>query len=104
VSGDPAITLNCGSGTTYPKTCTAPFIGIGVRVILTVGCNTGLGAGACANAIGYTFNYGDGTTETTTSSSVDHVFRAPGEYVITATVQTNTGASGSQRLTLIVIR
>jgi hypothetical protein len=103
-SGDPAITLNCGSGTTYPKTCTAPFIGIGVRVILTVGCNTGLGAGACANAIGYTFNYGDGTTETTTSSSVDHVFRAPGEYVITATVQTNTGASGSQRLTLIVIR
>ena len=103
-SGDPAITLNCGSGTTYPKTCTAPFIGIGVRVILTVGCNTGLGAGACANAIGYNFNYGDGTSETTTSSSVDHVFRAPGEYVITATVQTNTGSSGSQRLTLIAIR
>jgi hypothetical protein len=103
-SGDPALTLNCGSGTTYPKTCTAPFIGIGVRAIFTVGCNTGLGAGACANAIGYVFNYGDGTSETTTSSSVDHVFRAPGEYVVNVTVLTNTGASGSQRLTLIVIR
>lgn len=101
-SGDPAVTLNCTAGTTYPKTCTATLIGVGVRAILTAGCNTGFGVGACANATTYFWNYGDGTTETTTSSSVDHVFRNRTEYVITVTVQTSTGASGSQRLTLIV--
>ena len=73
-----------------------------MRAILTAGCNTGFGAGACANAIDYLWNFGDGTTEVTSSTSVDHVFRARGEYVITVQVQTNTGANGAQRLTLII--
>ena len=101
-SGDPAIPVSCGSGTAYPKTCTANFLGAGVRVVFTAGCNTGLGSGACLNAIGYAWNYGDGSSETSSSSSVDHVFRARGEYTITVTVQTNTGGTGSQRLTLII--
>ena len=101
-SGDSAITLSCGSGTTYPKTCTASLVGAGVRVVLTAGCNTGFGNGACANAIGYTWSYGDGSGETSSSSSVDHVFRTRGEFTINVTVQTSTGGSGSQRLTLII--
>ncbi len=101
VSGDPAISLNCVPAIGYPKTCNATFVGIGVRVILTAGCSTGLGAGACANAISYSWTFGDGLGETSASASVDHVFRARGEFVITVTVQTNTGATGSQRLTLI---
>ncbi|MGQ0735482.1 MAG: PKD domain-containing protein [Acidobacteriota bacterium] len=100
-SGDPAVSFNCTAGTTYPKTCTANFVGIGVRAILTAGCNAGFGAGACANATAYQWSYGDGTSETTTSSSVDHVYRTRGEFIITVTVITNTGTSGSQRLTLI---
>jgi hypothetical protein len=101
-SGDPALTFNCGTGTTYPKTCTTSFIGAGVRAIFTAGCNTGLGAGQCTTAFQYVWNFGDGTTEVTTSASVDHVFRTRGEFVITVQVQTNTGSTGTQRLTLII--
>lgn len=101
-SGDPAIPVSCPSGTNYPKTCTATFAGAGVRVLFTAGCNTGFGTGACANAIGYAWTYGDGTGEQSSSNSVDHVFRARGEYTINVVVQTNTGATGSQRLTLII--
>ena len=56
-------------GTTYPKTCTTSFLGIGVRAIFTAGCNTGFGAGACTNAIQYIWNFGDGTTEITSSTA-----------------------------------
>jgi hypothetical protein len=101
VSGDPAITINC-PGTVYPKTCTTSFLGVGVRAIFTAGCSTGFGAGACANAIQYVWTFGDGTTEVTSSASVDHVFRARGEYVIVVQVQTNTGSNGAQRITLII--
>jgi PKD repeat protein len=101
VSGDPAVTISC-PGTVYPKTCTANLAGIGVRAIFTAACNTGLGAGTCANAITYSWNFGDGTTEVTSSASVDHVFAARGQYVISVVVQTNTGSTGTQRLTLII--
>jgi hypothetical protein len=102
VSGDPAITLAC-PGTTYPKTCTTNFLGAGVRVIFTAGCGAGFGgAGVCANATGFFWNFGDGTTEATTSPSTDHIFRTRGEFVITAQVQTNTGATGAQRITIII--
>jgi PKD repeat protein len=102
-SGDTAFTLNCTTAGAYPRTCTADFAGGGVRVILSAGCSGGFGPGACPNATSYVWNFGDGTTETTTSSTVDHVYRARGEYVITVTVLTSTGATGTQRLTLIVL-
>lgn len=102
-TGDPAAPVNCGSGTTYPKTCLATFVGIGVRVQLQAGCSSGFGAAACANALSYQWNYGDGSVETTTQRNVDHVYRGIGEFVITVTVQTNTGPVGTQRLTLIII-
>jgi hypothetical protein len=100
-SGDPAIPVSCPTGSTYPKTCTATLIGAGVRVIFTAGCNTGFGSGACANAINYFWTFGDGTSTTTTSNSVDHVFQR-GQFTINVSVATNTGGSGSQYLTLIV--
>lgn len=106
-AADPAITLSCTpSGNSYPKRCTAPLIGIGAAVRFTAGCSSAFGgaSGACPNALSYQWNYGDGTSETSTSRSVDHVYRQPGEYVVTVTVQTSTGNTGSQRLTLIVIR
>ncbi len=101
-SGDTAVTLSCAPQTGYPKTCLANFIGIGVRVQLVAGCNTGFGVAACANAVSYQWNYGDGSTEATTQRSVDHVFRSRGEFVITVNVQTSTGSTGTQRLTLII--
>jgi PKD repeat protein len=99
-TGDPSIPVDC-PGTAYPRTCTTTQAGIGVRVILTAGCNLGLGTGVCPNAISYTWNFGDGSTQTTTAPNVDHVFTR-GTWVIIVTVQTNTGAAGSQQLTLIV--
>lgn len=102
-SGDPAVVLDCTPGTVFPKTCTASFIGIGVRALFTAGCDSGFGAGACSSAISYVWNYGDGTpSETTSQASVDHVFRTRGEFIITVTVTTSTGGVGTQRLTLLI--
>jgi PKD repeat protein len=98
--GDPAITVDC-PGTAYPRTCTTTQVGIGNRVIFSAQCNLGLGVGACANATSYTWSFGDNTSQTTSAPNVDHVFTR-GQYVIVVTVQTNTGATGSQQLTLIV--
>jgi hypothetical protein len=101
-SGDGAVTMSCTPATGYPKTCVANFVGIGVRAQFTAGCTGGFGAGACPNAIGYQWNYGDGAVENTSQRSVDHVYRSRGEFIVTVTVQTNTGSTGTQRLTLII--
>jgi PKD repeat protein len=102
-SAEATSSMSCVPATGYPKTCNMNFVGGGVRVRFTAGCTGGFGAGACTNAVGYQWNYGDGSpVETTTQRQVDHVFRSRGEFVITVLVQTNTGAQGTQRLTLIV--
>ena len=104
MSGDPAVNLSCpAANAPYPKTCTATLVGSGVRAILSAGCSGGLlGGSQCTNAISYSWSFGDGTSEVSTGNSVDHVFRTRGEFVINVTVQTNTGTSGTQRLTLII--
>lgn len=102
-SGDPAVVLNCTAGTAYPKTCTTGFVGIGVRLIFTAGCDTGFGAGACSTATSYAWDYDDGSPiERTTQSSVDHVFRQRGDYVVTVTVTTSTGGVATQRITILI--
>lgn len=101
-SGEATSPMTCTPATGYPKTCNMDFVGGGVRVRFTVGCSGAFGTGACTNAVGYQWVYGDGASETTTQRQVDHVYRSRGMFVITVTVTTNTGQTGSQRLTLQV--
>jgi hypothetical protein len=100
-SGDTSFTLTCTPQTGYPKTCVTRFVGAGVRIVFTAG---GTPPGF-SSIIGYEWNFGDGSpVERTTSNSVDHVYRAPGDgYVITVTVFTTGGNTGFQRLTLIIL-
>jgi len=101
-AADPAVTMSCVPAMGYPKTCNATFVGFGVRVQFTAGCGAGGFGGGCANAIRYEWNYGDGSPiETTTARQVDHVFVGRNTFVIVVTVFTSTGATGTQRLTLI---
>lgn len=46
-----------------------------------------------ANAVSYTWNFGDGTTFTTTTADTMHTYMAPGIYQVSLTA---TGACGSQ--------
>jgi PKD repeat protein len=91
------------SGNTYPKTCRTSFATFvpppggqpGVRVVFTASASGGL-----ATASSYQWDFGDGTRETTTSASRDHVYLSPGVYIITVRVTTTDGNVGEQRLTL----
>lgn len=88
---------------TYPKTCRTSFASFvppsggqpGVRVVFTAGTT-----GALASPSSFEWDFGDGTTERTTSASVDHRYTAPGTYVIRVRVTTTDGNVGEQRLTL----
>jgi PKD repeat protein len=92
------------SGSTYPKTCRASFSAFvpppggqpGVRIVFTAGV-TGAGLSTPAS---FQWTFGDGTQETTTSSSRDHVYLRPGTYIVTVRVTTTDGNVGEQRLTL----
>jgi adhesin/invasin len=93
--------FTCSS--TYPKTCRTSFSAFvpppggqpGVRVVFTAGITGGLVA-----ASSYQWDFGDGTRETTSSATRDHVYLGPGTYVITVRVTTTDGNVGEQRLTL----
>src|SRR5690606_107752 len=39
-----------------------------------------------AEVVGYTFNFGDGSTETTTNRVIEHEYAQPGTYTTTVTV------------------
>jgi hypothetical protein len=95
--------LSCTPLVGYPKQCTAtlPIFGfpVEVRVVLTAGC--GPSAAPCTNVLNYFWTYGDGTTETTSQRSVDHKY-VRGTYEINLEVRTTTGATGFQRLRLII--
>lgn len=104
ISGDNTF-LNCTPFTGYPKLCVAtlPLFGfpVEVRVVFTAGCASGIGSSPCSNALSYFWTYGDGTTETTSQRSVDHKY-VRGTYEINVEVRTSTGATGFQRLRLVV--
>jgi PKD repeat protein len=59
---------------------------------------TGLGLGVSASS--YQWDFGDRALETTTSATRDHVYVAPGVYVVAVRVTTTDGNVGEQRLTL----
>jgi hypothetical protein len=91
--------------TTYPKTCRTSLSAFvpppggqqGVRVVFTAAA-TGLGLGVSASS--YQWDFGDRALETTTSATRDHVYVAPGVYVVAVRVTTTDGNVGEQRLTL----
>ena len=51
----------------------------------------------------YTWNFGDGTTVTTSGNVVNHVYSAAGTRSVTVTAVTVDGVSGSTQMTLIVV-
>jgi PKD repeat protein len=90
----------------YPKTCTTPFSAYvpapgappGVRVVFTAGVS-----GTLASPASFQWSFGDGSPpETTSSSSRDHLYVAPGTYTVIVRVTTTDGNVGEQRLTLII--
>lgn len=92
------------SGNSYPKTCRTslsffvppPGGTPGVRVVFTATATGGLSSPAS-----FQWNYGDGTpTETTTASSRDHLYVAPGVYLVRVRVTMTDGSVGEQQLTL----
>jgi hypothetical protein len=96
--------FTCSPANSYPKTCRTSFSAyvpppggqVGVRVVFTAGVTGGL-----ASPASFQWNFGDGTqTETTTSSSRDHVYFGPGTYVIRVRVTMTDGNVGEQQLTL----
>jgi len=91
-SGGAAAT--CSSA--YPKTCTG--FTAGNQVIF----NAGFVGTAPSNITGYSWNFGDGSTATTTNRNTDHKFTVAGSYTVTVTVTTADGNSGSQVVTVIV--
>jgi PKD repeat protein len=93
--------FQCSSA--YPKTCRAPFEAFvpppggqqGVRVVFTAAVSGGF-----ISAASYFWDFGDGTVETTTTSSRDHLYTRRGVFVITVRITTTDGNVGEQRLTL----
>lgn len=94
------------NSTVYPKTCTTtlPIPSLfqplaQVRVVFTAGFS----GQAPTNVTSYQWNFGDGSAgETTSNRNTDHVYTARGTYPVTVTVTTADGATGSQRLTLVI--
>lgn len=103
-SGD-ATAWNCNPQDTFPKTCEAnlsefvpqPGMQPVIRVVFTARISGGL-----VSASSFQWDFGDGTTETTTSASRDHAYTVPNTYVIRVRVTATDGSVGEQRLTLIV--
>ncbi len=52
--------------------------------------------------VNYTWDFGDGSTQVTTTPVLDHSFDVPGSYVVTLTVTDNTGLTNSASQTQTV--
>jgi PKD repeat protein len=100
----PGVQWSCSPASTYPKTCTTRFSSWTAENSPSVSpiFTAGLSGSGFASAASYQWNFGDGTSETTSSSSVDHAYFVPGTYTVTVRVTTTDGNSGEQRLTLVI--
>ncbi|HEX08423.1 MAG TPA: PKD domain-containing protein [Thermoplasmatales archaeon] len=50
----------------------------------------------------YTWNFGDGNKNTTTNTTITHIFKNPGNYTITLTVTDNNGTTNSTKTFAII--
>ena len=57
---------------------------------------------ADGNALSYLWNFGDGTTATTTSATIDHKYLWGGTFVATLTVDDGLGGTGTATTTAVV--
>ncbi|HXG89117.1 MAG TPA: PKD domain-containing protein [Vicinamibacterales bacterium] len=108
-SNDPAVVVDCfpRDTTTFPKTCTATGFSLVQPPPPTAPLRVAFRAATTGvvspdNIVRYTWNFDDGTTETTMNRTTDHVFQRNRTYVVTVTVTTAAGSTGNGRVTLIV--
>jgi hypothetical protein len=85
-------------GATYPKTCSGVDLAPGKPVTL----QAGFVGTAPTNITGFTWTFGDGTSDFTASRNTSHTYSGNGNFVVTVTVSTADGGSGSQQITLVV--
>ena len=64
---------------------------------------TAIATGTTVPIASYEWNFGDGTTVTTSGSSVNHVFTTAGTLTVTVTVTTVEEVRGSTQITVIVV-
>lgn len=88
----------CNPSASYPKTCS----GADLRRNIDVSLTAGFVATAPTNVTSYQWDFGDGRTRTTTTRNTAISFPASGTRVVTVTVTTADGGSGSQQITLNV--
>jgi PKD repeat protein len=55
-----------------------------------------------ASTVAYRWDFGDGTTETTTGAMVEHTYDAAGEYAVTLEVENDRGMTATARTTVKV--
>lgn len=96
-----------------------PGTGIGGANLAPSACLTATGSGAEAPAVisfdastsrdldgaivEYRWDFGDGTTATTTAGTVSHQYLEPGDYTVTLTTIDDLGAAGTASITVTVL-
>ena len=58
--------------------------------------------GSAVPVASYAWNFGDGTTVTTSGNQVYHVYTEPGTFTVTVTAVTSEGVSGSSQISVVV--
>lgn len=64
--------------------------------------NVAFGNTSTGNWVSFDWDYGDGTTESTTSTNTTHTYTAPGVYIVTMTVYNAGGCTAVATFTIIV--
>ncbi|MGE0043387.1 MAG: PKD domain-containing protein [Vicinamibacterales bacterium] len=94
--------LNCVPLLTFPKTCTVNLETFFLTPQVRLQFSTTATVGAGQSIASYTWNFGDGSSSTTSNPSVDKVYFSRGTFIVTVTATTTDGATGTQQLTLAV--
>jgi len=88
----------CNPASSYPKTCS----GADLRVNIDTSLSAGFVGTAPTNITGYSWDFGDGRTRTTSTRNTTISFPSQGSKLVTVTVTTADGGSGSQQIRLNV--
>ena len=64
---------------------------------------TATASGTTVPIASYAWNFGDGTTVTTSGTVVNHVYTTAGTFTVTVTATTTEGVTGTTQITLVVV-